>query len=103
MSGIVISGLTLKLAADIERVQRIAVSIMIGDTQLPYVLGFAAKTVKADCRHHHLFQLEKNGMHFACGNNIYREHICTTRPILQEPSTLPNQNAEPAITLLCYQ
>ena len=85
------SGLTLKLSADIERVQRVAVSIMLGDT--PYEpacaqLGlkpltvrrielcerFAVSTTKG--RHSELFQLEKNGTHYTRSNEIkYRKHI----------------------------
>ena len=71
------SGLTLTLAADIERVQRVAVSILLENSQFEYMhactmLGlkplyiwreelckrFAIKTAKPVFRHRDLFRLE---------------------------------------------
>ena len=90
------SGLTLKLSADIERVQRVAICIMMGQTQVHYIqacstLGlkplfirrqelcerFAVKTASPDCRHSDMFKLEKNGRHNTRSDNRFREHICT--------------------------
>ena len=82
------SRLTLKLAADIERVQRVTISILLGNSQFEYLhacamLGlkplyirkeelcrrFAIKTAKPESRHSDLFQLEKNGYHDTRSNN----------------------------------
>ena len=81
------SGLTLKLSADLERVQRVAVSIMLDN--VPYdracaTLGlkllsirrlelckrFAVNTASSSSRHKDLFQLQK------IDNTRYREHLC---------------------------
>ena len=86
------SGLTYKLSADIERVQRVAVSIMLSNTpyepacarlglqplsvrRLELCERFALSTTKG--RHSELFQLEKNGAHNTRSDESkYREHIC---------------------------
>ena len=90
------SGLTLKQSADIERVQRVAVSILLGRADFHYgrscaLLGlkplyvrrqelcerFALKTASPDCRHKDLFQLQNSG-HNTRGQ-FYREHLCHTK------------------------
>ena len=89
------SGLTLKLSADIERVQRVAVSILLGRTDFDYgpscaLLGlkplyvriqelcerFARKTASPDCRHNDLFQIQNSG--YNTRGEFYREHFCRT-------------------------
>ena len=56
------SGLTKQLSDDIERVQIIAVSFILGDK---------------DSRHSDLFQLEKDGSHNTwIREDIFREYIC---------------------------
>jgi hypothetical protein len=89
------SGLTVKLSADIERVQRVAVSIVLGHTEFHYdrvcaFLGlqplfirrqllckrFAVKTASPHCRHSELFQIQKSG--YDTRSNNYREHFCHT-------------------------
>ena len=89
------SGLTVKLAADIERVQRVAISIVTGQTEFQYdrmcaLLGikplyvrrqelcerFSVKTTSSECRHNELFQLQKSG--YYTRNEHYREHLCRT-------------------------
>ena len=76
------SGLTISLSSDIERVQRVAICIMLGSSEFHYIqtcslLGlkplfirrqelcerFALKTASPESRHSDLFQLEKNGSH----------------------------------------
>ena len=95
------SGLTYKLSADIQRVQRVAVSIMLSN--IPYEpacahLGlkplavrrlelcerFALRTTKG--RHSELFQLEKNGAHNTRSEESkYREHICHKSRFYKSP------------------
>ena len=89
------SGLTLKLSADIERVQPVAVSILLGHTEIDYgrscaLFGlkplyvcrqelcehFARRTVSADCRHNDLFQLQNSGYNTRI--EFYREYLCHT-------------------------
>ena len=89
------SGLTLKQSADIERVQRVAVSILLGRSDFNYgrscaLLGlkplyvrrqelcerFALKTASPGCRHNDLFQIQNSG-HNTRGQ-FYREHLCHT-------------------------
>ena len=90
------SSLTLRLTADIERVQRVALCIMLGQTVSHYtqtctLLGikplyvrheelcirFALKTADPESRHSDMFQLEKDGSHFTRSPvDRYREHIC---------------------------
>jgi hypothetical protein len=89
------SGLTVKLAADIERVQWVAISIVTGQTEFQYdrrcaLLGikplyiqsqelcerFSVKTTSSECRHNELFQLQKSG--YYTRNEYYREHLCRT-------------------------
>ena len=112
------SGLTLTLSADIERVQRVAVSIMVDNAhyeQACAMLGikplyirrqelcerFAIKTAADESRHNDLFQLEKNGTHNTRSEQTrFREHICNK--ILQESPALPYKNTEQYITLLPY-
>ena len=97
------SGLTLKLSSDIERVQRVAVSIMVDNT--PYdqactILGlkpiyirrhelcerFAVQTASYKSRHNDLFQLEKNGTHYTRSDNSrFREHICNKSRFFKSP------------------
>ena len=88
------SGLTLKLSADIERVQRVAITIILGQYEIHYIqactqLGlkplfirrqelcerFALKTSSPDCRHSDMFQLEKDGTHLTRSQNRFREHV----------------------------
>ena len=98
------SGLTQQLSAYIERVQKVAVSIILGNYQLHYdqacaMLGlkplyvrrmelcqrFSAKTA-AKSRHSDLFQLEKDGSHYTrSSENLYREHICRTKRFYNSP------------------
>ena len=95
------SGLTYKLSADIERVQRVAVSIMLSN--IPYEpacarLGlkplavrrlelcerFALSTTKG--RHSELFQLEIKGAHNTRSEESkYREHICHKSRFYKSP------------------
>jgi hypothetical protein len=89
------SGLTLKLSADIERVQRIAVSILLGRYDFDYgrscaMLGlkplyirreelckrFAVKTTSSKCRHNDLFKIQTSG--YNTRGQYYREHLCHT-------------------------
>ena len=97
------NGLTIKLSADIERVQRVAVSIMLSNT--PYdpacaTLGlkplsvrrlelcerFAACTASDKSRHSELFQLEKTGQYYTRSDNIkYREHMCNKSRFFKSP------------------
>ena len=97
------SGLTIKLSADIERVQRVAVSIMLSNT--PYeaacaTLGlkplsvrrvelcerFAANTASETSRHSEMFQLEKTGPHDTRGDiTKYREHMCNKNRFFKSP------------------
>ena len=92
------SGLTLKLSADLERVQRVAVSIILGKNDMSYdqscsKLGlkrltlrrtelcerFALKTATKS-RHKDLFELKKTGSH-----EKYREHFCRKKRFFDSP------------------
>ena len=95
------SGHSCKLSVDIERVQRVAVNIMVDNThyeQACAMLGlkqlhvlrqelckrFAVQTASSKSKHNNLFKLEKNGTHFTRSDSIkFREHICnkTTFPL----------------------
>ena len=98
------SGLTGKLSADIERVQRVAITVILGQYDIHYIqacthLGlkplfirrqelcerFALKTSSPDCRHSDMFQLEKNGTHFTRGKNRFREHVCLKNRFYKSP------------------
>ena len=97
------SGLSLKLSGDIERVQRVAVSIIFGNTgyaQACAMLGlkplsvrrlelcerFAANTASSKSRHNDLFQLENNGAYETrSANSNYREHICHKSRFYKSP------------------
>ena len=89
------SGLTVKLSADIERVQRVAVSIVLGRSEFKYdnacaLLGlkplfirrkelcdrFSRKTASSKCRHSDLFQIQDSG--YDTRSHNYREHLCYT-------------------------
>ena len=89
------SSLTVKLSADIERVQRVAVGIILGQTEFNYdrlctLLGlkplyirrqelcerFARKTALPQCRHNDLFEIQQSG--YDTRSNSYREHFCRT-------------------------
>ena len=89
------SGLTVRLSADIERVQRVALSIVLGETEFDYsrscaLLGlkplyirrqelcerFSRKTASPQCRHNDLFQIQTSG--YDTRSNAYREHFCHT-------------------------
>ena len=89
------SGLTVKQSADIERVQRVAVSILLGHYEFNYdrtctLFGikplyirrqelcerFAVKTTSTKCRHDDLFQIQNSG--YNTRGNYYREHLCHT-------------------------
>ena len=95
------SGLTIKLSADIERVQRIAVGIMLGS--IPYthaceLLGleplstrriglckrFAFKTSR-NSRHSDLFQLKSGQQNLRKSKKQYREHICRKSRFYKSP------------------
>ena len=98
------SGLTVKLSTDIERVQRVAVSIVLGLTDFNYEhvcsqLGlkplvirrqelcerFAVKTASAKSRHCDLFQMQNSG--HDTKSNMLREHLCRTNRFFK--SALP--------------
>ena len=98
------SGLTIKLTADIERVQRVAVGIIVDLPQFHYMqtcsmLGlkplyirrlelcqrFALKTSAPSSRHSDLFQPEKDGSHWTRSGHRYREHICSTGRFYNSP------------------
>ena len=93
------SGLTLKLSADIERVQRIAIRIILDRNDLSYdqsckQLGlkrlnlrrtelcerFARKTAEKS-RHKDLFQLKKK----TGSLKLYREHFCRKKRFYNSP------------------
>ena len=101
------SGLTVKLSGDIERVQRTAVSIVLGLTEFNYehvcahlglkplyirrqelCVRFASKTASASSRHSNLFQIQNSG-HDTRSNrsNMLREHLCRTNRFFK--SALP--------------
>jgi hypothetical protein len=89
------SGLTTKQSSDIERVQRVALSIVLGRADISYsrtcaLLGvkplyirrqelcdrFSVKTASPSCRHSELFQAQNS-----CYNtriDQFREHLCRT-------------------------
>ena len=99
------SGLTLRLTADIERVQRVALCIMLGQTVSHYtqtctLLGikplyvrreelcirFALKTADPESLHSDMFQLEKDGSHYTRSPfDRYREHVCSTGRFFNSP------------------
>ena len=97
------SGLTKKLSADIERVQRIAVNILISNTSYKEAcsqLGlellserrqllcqrFATNTSSTKSRHNELFQLEKTHAQDSRSGNIrYREHKTHTSRFYKSP------------------
>ena len=99
------SGLSQKLSADIERVQRVAVSIILDRNTIPYdracvMLGlkplhvrrqelcerFATKTALPSNRHNDMFKLEKDGSHYTRSNNDkFREHICKKTRFYNSP------------------
>ena len=89
------SGLTARQSADIERVQRVAVSIVLGETDFNYdsscaLLGlkplhirrqelcerFSVKTASPLSRHSNLFQIQTSC--YNTRNSSYREHLCHT-------------------------
>ena len=98
------SGLIKKLTADIERVQRIAVSIILEDDRIPYsracaILGlkplhirrvelcerFALKTAKKG-KHKDLFQLVKDGSQDTRSSELkFREHTCKKKKFYNSP------------------
>ena len=98
------SGLTKKLTADIERVQRIAIGVILDKTVIHYaqdcaMIGlkplnirrvelcerFATKTATKG-RHTDMFQILNNGAHYTRGNaDEYREHICRTSRFFKSP------------------
>ena len=90
------SGLTRKLSADLERVQRVAVTIMLGN--VPYLEGcttlgldllsdrrlelcrrFAAKTASSKSRHSDLFEIITGQNNTRSKNGRYWEHKCKKR------------------------
>ena len=97
------SGLTQKLSADIERVQRVAVGILINNA--PYAnacatLGlkplsirrlelcqrFAVNTASDKSRHSDLFKLVRNGAREAKSDKrLYREHMCKKSRFYNSP------------------
>ena len=87
------SSLTRKLSDDIERVQRIAIGILVNKMEFSYnrecaLLGvkplyirrqelcekFAVKTASSKCRHSDLFQLQNS--RYNTRHSFYREHLC---------------------------
>ena len=89
------SGLTAKQSSDIERVQRVALSIVLGRADMSYsrtcaLLGvkplyirrrelcdrFSVKTASPKCRHTELFQ-EQDSCYNTRSEN-FREHLCRT-------------------------
>ena len=100
------SGLSQKLSRDIERVQKIAINIILGDHSLPYEqsctkLGlkplyirrsqlcekFAVKTALKS-RHKDLFQIKNsvNNTHDTRNKkNKYSEHMCRTQRFYNSP------------------
>ena len=99
------SGLTKRLIADIERVQRVAIGIILGQYEFNYSQGctmlgikplfvrqqelckrFAVNTANPDSKHSDLFQLEKCGSsHETRGENKYREYIGSTGRFYNSP------------------
>ena len=99
------SGLTKRLIADIERVQRVAMGIILGQYEFHYSQGctmlglkplfvrreelckrFAVNTANPDSKHSDLFQLEKFGSsHETRAKNKYREHIGSTGRFFNSP------------------
>ena len=99
------SGLTISLSRDIERVQCVAIGIVLGQSEFHYIqacssLGlkplfirrqelcerFALKTASPESRHSDLFQLEKNGSHNTRSDGSrFREHICTKGRFYKSP------------------
>ena len=97
------SGLTVKQSADIERVQRVAISIVLGLVEFDYESAcayldlkplhtrrhelcekFALKTASIKCRHTDLFKVQKS-----CYNtrleNYYTEHLTHTARFYKSP------------------
>ena len=99
------SGLSQKLSGDIERVQRVAVSLILDNGNIPYdracvALGlkplvvrrqelcerFAQKTASVGNRHCDLFQLEKDGSHDTrSSNDKFREHVGSKSRFFNSP------------------
>ena len=117
------SGLTFKLSADIERVQQVAVSIILSNfpfEQACATLGlkplkvrrqelcerFAVNTATKS-RHHDLFQLENTGAYNTRSDNTkYREHICRKSRFYKSPlpiltRTLNQLNCLLALAVTC--
>ena len=97
------SGLTMKQSADIERVQRVAISIVLGLVDFDYkracdslalkplyirrvelCLKFARKTADAKCRHSDLFKLQ-NSCYDTRLENYYTEHLTHTARFYKSP------------------
>ena len=95
------SGLTLKQSVDIERVQCVAVGMMLGT--VPYAqacatLGlkplhvnrmelckqFVLDTASEESRHNDLFKLDKEVNPLSRGNQ-YREHFCRKKRFYKSP------------------
>ena len=70
------SGLTLKQAADIERVQHVAVGVMLGT--VPYAQACATLG-----RHNDFFKLEKE-VNPSSRSGAYKEHFCRKKKVLLE-------------------
>ena len=99
------SGLSQKLSGDIERVQRVAVSLILDNGNILYdracvALGlkplvvrrqelcerFAQKTASVGNRHCDLFQLEKDGSHDTRSSyDKFREHVCSKSRFFNSP------------------
>ena len=96
------SGLTKKQSADIERVQRVAVSVLLSD--IPYdqacaTLGlkplsvrrlelcgrFANKTASDQSKHSKLFQLKNETHETRSDQEKYREHFCRKKRFYNSP------------------
>ena len=71
------SGLTLKQAADIERVQHVAVGVMLGT--VPYAQACATLG-----RHNDFFKLEKE-VNPSSRSVAYREHFCRKKRFYKSP------------------
>ena len=95
------SGLTYKLTADLERVQRVAVGILVGGGGAPYAqacsnLGlkplnvrrlelydkFAVDTASGESRHSDLFKAQKNPRP---NKDKFSEHLCRKSRFFKSP------------------
>ena len=97
------SGLTMKQSADIERVQRVAISIVLGLLEFDYNRAcdylhlkplyirrqelcekFARKTASSKCRHSDLFKIQ-NSCYDTRVENYYTLHLTHTARFYKSP------------------